>query len=373
MKFLFIIQGEGRGHLTQAMTMEKMLEKRGHKVVKMLVGKSDSRKPPKFFEEGVHADVEYFESINFVASIDHKHPSMFRTVFRNLFQAFKFFAPVRMIKRRIKHSDADLIVNFYESLGSVAYRLTSRSIPMVCIAHQFLFLHKDMELPKWGYEEHVGMDIFSKAIARDCAEMLALSFRKMEDDPEHNIKVVPPLLRPELLAFRSVDGKDAEEFRKGDYILGYMLNAGFADEVRKWHHEHMDVKLHFFWDNKEHGKVYKEDETLTFYYLDDKEFLRQMAGCKAYASTAGFESICEAMYLGKPLMMVPSHIEQKCNAYDATKYNAAVSADKFNLSVLQEFAENGFEPDKAFPDWARSAESVIISELERVASTYVKP
>ena len=37
-------------------------------------------------------------------------------------------------------------------------------------------------------------------------------------------------------------------------------------------------------------------------------------GCKAYASTAGFESVCEAMYLGKPILMVPAHIEQDCNA-----------------------------------------------------------
>ncbi len=374
MKILFLIQGEGRGHLTQAMTMERMLEKHGHQVVGMLVGQSKSRKPPKFFEEGVHAKVEYFESVNFVASIDQKRPNMFKTIFRNLFQAFKFFAPVRMIRRRIKRSRADLIVNFYESLGSVAYRLTNRSIPMVCIAHQFLFLHEDMELPIWGYEEHVGLDIFSKAISRDCARILALSFRRMPDDLEHNIKVVPPLLRPELLAFRGRDGqKDSPEFRQGDYILGYMLNTGFAEEVRKWHQAHKEVPLHFFWDDKNHGKVYKEDETLTFYYLDDKEFLRQMAGCKAYASTAGFESICEAMYLGKPLMMVPSHIEQKCNAYDATRFKAAVEAEQFDLSVLESFADNEFKPDLDFPAWANSAESMIVSELEEVARAYKRP
>lgn len=49
-----------------------------------------------------------------------------------------------------------------------------------------------------------------------------------------------------------------------------------------------------------------------------------MAGCKAYASTAGFESVCEAMYLGKPILMVPAHIEQDCNAYDAEKSGAGI-------------------------------------------------
>lgn len=60
----------------------------------------------------------------------------------------------------------------------------------------------------------------------------------MPDDGR--IKVVPPLLRPEVLAYR-----ESPEFRDGGYILGYMLNAGFAEEVNAWHREHPDVSLRF--------------------------------------------------------------------------------------------------------------------------------
>lgn len=49
MKVLFVVQGEGRGHLTQALTMEQMLNANGHEVVGMLVGKSKSRNIPNFF------------------------------------------------------------------------------------------------------------------------------------------------------------------------------------------------------------------------------------------------------------------------------------------------------------------------------------
>ena len=147
-----------------------------------------------------------------------------------------------------------------------------------------------------------------------------------------------------------------------------MLNAGFAEEVNSWHEAHPSVPLRFFWDNAAEAPVKVVDDTLSFYYLDDKEFLRQMAGCRAYASTAGFESICEAMYLGKPLMMVPSHIEQKCNAYDATRESAAIESDKFDLSVLLDFAEKGhFHRDEKFPDWALSAAEMIVNELETLS------
>ena len=48
MKFLFIVQGEGRGHFTQAITLEEMLLRNGHEVVEVLVGKSSTRTLPGF-------------------------------------------------------------------------------------------------------------------------------------------------------------------------------------------------------------------------------------------------------------------------------------------------------------------------------------
>ena len=49
MKVLFIVQGEGRGHLTQAITLEEILRRNGHEVVEVLVGKSNTRRLPGFF------------------------------------------------------------------------------------------------------------------------------------------------------------------------------------------------------------------------------------------------------------------------------------------------------------------------------------
>ena len=56
MKFLFIVQGEGRGHLTQAITLEDMLQRNGHEVVEVLVGKSSSRTLPGFFNRSIRKD-----------------------------------------------------------------------------------------------------------------------------------------------------------------------------------------------------------------------------------------------------------------------------------------------------------------------------
>lgn len=355
MKYLFIVQGEGRGHLTQAMTMERMLLSHGHQVTGMLVGKSKARVLPDFFLKGVSAPVKLFTSVNFVPSAKNRTADMGKSILYNLVTMPKYRESLRFLREEIIASDADVVVNFYELLTGLAYLLYNVRTPQICIGHQYLFLHKDFELPKQGgFSEVSFLNFYSRLTSIGASRHLALSFRRMKDDPGHNIRVVPPLLRKEVLDTVPSEGR---------YIHGYMLNPGFAEDVMAWHAEHPEVELRFFWDKWSEGPVKKYDDTLTFYTLDDKEFLRQMAGCMAYASTAGFESICEAAYLGKPILMVPSHIEQKCNALDATRCGVGIAADRFDLSALLEFSR-GFKPDPAFPDWVRSAEEIIIRELE---------
>lgn len=356
MKYIFIVQGEGRGHLTQAMTLERLLASRGHQVVKIMVGKSPQRTLPEFFVNGVAAPIEQFESVNFLPSTSNKRPDMLKTVVYNGLELHKYFPSVLQIRDEIRNSGADVVVNFYELLAGMAYLFNEIDVPMVCIGHQYLFFHKEFGLPREKFPGSYTLDLFSKLTAYGAVKHLALSFREMQPDTHHKIIVVPPLLRSEALNIVP---------EKGSYIHGYMLNSGFADDVLKWHSGHPETELRFFWDNKEYGKVHRLDEKLSFYMLDDKEFLTQMAGCGAYASTAGFESICEAMYLGKPILMVPSHIEQEINAFDAMRSGVGVTSDSFDLSMLLEFSKN-FVPDPKFRDWVLSAEERIVYELENV-------
>lgn len=359
MKFLFIVQGEGRGHLTQAITLENVLLRSGHEVVEILVGKNESRRLPGFFTRSVHAPVKQFVSPNFLPTPANKRVNITRSVLYNIAKVPEYLRSMHYINERIIKTGADMVINFYELLTGLTYFLYRPAVPQVCIGHQYLFLHKDFEMPekhKFGMKL---LNMFTRLTALGAKEYLALSFRSMKDDKSKRIKVVPPLLRRDV--FR-------QEVTNGDYIHGYMVNSGFSECIMRWHKEHPETPLRFFWDRWEETPVKKIDETLSFYQLDDVEFLRQMSGCKAYASTAGFESVCEAMYLGKPLMMVPAHIEQECNAYDAMKSSAGIVDDDFDLAKLLKFAET-YKPDTRFREWVNSAEYMIVNELEGLAST----
>ncbi len=362
MKYLFIVQGEGRGHMTQAISLERLLRKNGHEVVGIMVGTSATRKIPQFFLNSVTAPVSEYTSINFRPSHKNRKPNMVSTVMYNIFAFVKYFPSIRQIRKEIISSGADVVVNFYEFLTGLTYMMRRPPVPCVSIGHQYLFLHKEFGLPIARYPGHEGLNIISRLNSHGSVKLLALSFNRMPDDPVHKIKVVPPLLRQEVLALRNEDGTPGPQMRRGNYILGYMLNSGFAEEVEKWHAEHPETELRFFWDKWSEGQVKKIDDTLSFYLIDDKEFLKQMSQCGAYASTAGFESVCEAMYLGKPILMVPSHIEQEINAFDAKRNGAGISAKYFDLSALLEFAKE-YRQNNDFVDWVRSAESVILKEL----------
>ena len=79
MKYLFIVQGEGRGHLTQAIALEGILRSSGHEVVEVLVGKSSSRQLPAFFSRSIHAPIHRFESPNFLPTASNKRNNITRS------------------------------------------------------------------------------------------------------------------------------------------------------------------------------------------------------------------------------------------------------------------------------------------------------
>lgn len=359
MKFLFIVQGEGRGHFTQAITLEEMLLRNGHEVVEVLVGKSSTRTLPGFFNRSIHAPVKRFISPNFLPTVDNKRANLTKSFAYNLLKIPEYFRSMCYINQRIRETGAEVVINFYELLTGLTYAFFRPSVPYVCIGHQYLFLHRDFEFPEKSSVQLWMLRFFTRMTACRASKKLALSFRAMEQDDEQQIVVVPPLIRQEVTAIQP---------EEGNYIHGYMVNSGFADSVESFHAIHPEVPLKFFWDKADAEEVTKIDETLSFYQIDDVRFLNGMAGCRAYASTAGFESICEAMYLGKPVLMVPAHIEQDCNAYDAMMAGAGIVSDSFDLEPLLRFVGR-YTPSRNFVSWVRSCERRIILELERTIAS----
>jgi uncharacterized protein (TIGR00661 family) len=117
-----------------------------------------------------------------------------------------------------------------------------------------------------------------------------------------------------------------------------MVNCGYGEEVISFAKANPNLKIKAYWDKKEAAETESPLPNLSFHRIHDKKFLQDMAACKGLISTAGFESICEAMYLGKPVMVIPvaGQYEQACNALDVEAAGAGIVSENFDFGKFNQ-------------------------------------
>ncbi len=363
MKYLFIVQSEGRGHLTQAIALADMLRRNGHEVSEILLGESKEREIPSFFLNNIGCPVLKFATFTFRYKKNNKGVNLFRSILYNaeIRQLKKYRKSIEFIHDRIVEQQPDAVISFYEVFSAFTFLRYKIKIPFINIGHQFLINHPDYNFAKSTKNEMMLLRLHTYVNTLGATRNLALSFYPMEDSLDEKISVVPPLLRKEVL-----EATPTEE----DFILVYMVNSGYESEIREWHAKNPDIKLRCFWDKKDAPQKWEIDSKLTFYQLDDKKFIKYMASCKGYISTAGFESICEAFYLKKPVMMIPAHIEQEINASDAASTGYGITDTFFNIDRLLDYIKQYRKEDNHFKEWVNSGETMF---LEKITNHFRKP
>ncbi|MCP4459004.1 MAG: glycosyltransferase [Cytophagales bacterium] len=353
MRFFFIVQGEGRGHMTQAMALSTMLRSNGHQICRVVVGESNRRIIPKFFFEGIGAPVAQVASPNFITDSENRSVKLWSSIIMAFSNLGEYRRSIRTIHRYVKEDQPDVIINFYDFVGGIYNKLKSPSSNFICIAHQYLAGHSSFEYAKGGVFDKVTFRLGNWLTSLGADKRLALSFQEYSDE---KMKVVPPLLR-----------KDVQELNMTNegHLLIYLLNYGYAREIDKFHQDNPEIVLHCFWDKPDTATELKVDATLTYHQLDGEKFLRRLSSCHGYVTTAGFESVCEAMYLNKPVMIVPvqGHYEQACNALDATIAGAGVSVESFDLSIFLDYLPNHKTDHGKFKDWCEKADHLFLKNL----------
>ncbi|MHA7130800.1 glycosyltransferase family protein [Algoriphagus namhaensis] len=325
MRFLFLVQGEGRGHMTQAMTLSETLEKMGHEVSSVIIGKSKRREIPEFFSRHFQGKLTPVESPNFVTDKQSKRIKLWSTIRYNLFRSRNFRKSLSVIDQIVKQDQPDVLLNFYDLLGGIYFTVYRPEILHWTIGHQYLSLHPSYTFPKGKLLSRQLYLLNTKITAFGASLKLALSFVPMEST--QTIRVFPPLIRAQLKAKRSTD--------EGFY-LAYMVNSGYAEEVISFAKNHPHIRIKAFWDRKGVTEVQQALPNLSYHPIDDQAFLTEMAACKGLVCTAGFESICEARYLGKPILVIPvaGQYEQACNAEEVVNLRIGNKSKTFDFNLI---------------------------------------
>ncbi len=355
--YMFIVQGEGRGHMTQAISIYNMLLKAGHKVSCVIIGINPHRAIPDFVQQQINAEIVPVDCPGFVMDSKIKSVKLIPSVIKNILKFRVFKNSLQRIHQKVKEHQPDVIINFYNPLAGVYNFIYGSAVPTICIAHQYIYLHPDYKFPEGKKMDRRAIKFYTRLTSYKANKKLALSFYPIKDYTKKAIIGFPPLLRNEVFE---------QEIKKNEYLLVYLVNSGYSEDIIHWHKKNPDIELHCFTDNKELEGKY--DDYLHFHQLNDKKFLKMMAECKGLVSTAGFESVCEAKYMGKPVLMVPvqGNYEQYCNAHDACKTGTGIRDNTFNIDGFLDYLPSHNSNQNEFKEWVNSAEEKLLEQLSNI-------
>lgn len=391
--------------MTQALALQGLLQDAGHCVSHVVMGQSTRRDVPGFVREKLDAPLSFIQSPNFVADDDERSVRPWATALQAIRDVRTLYRDLSNLNDLIAANSPDVVVNFFEPMAGWTYLRHAPDPPLVCVGHQYMFLHPAYAFPPgrvcsrwmarafamstaWRSDRNLALSLYPVGTQRPAAasgpeNLAGASWEDASGDGQpvprtgrssrsDGLVVMPPLLRDDLFR-QPLD-------RTEPFYLVYIVNNGYAEQVVRWHETHPETRLHCFWDRPDARPVEAYDDTLTFHQLDDAKFLSMMARCRGLVSTAGFESIAEAMYMGKPVQVVPveGHFEQWCNAFDTVRAGAGIRSRRFELERLQRYISDAScnrssNPSSAgvsaerFREWVEAGRSRFVREIESAA------
>lgn len=354
MKYIFFVQSEGRGHMTQALSLAEELRDQGHEIISVIMNQNPIRKTPDFFIEGISAPIHYIKSPYFLVNKDGAGIDFRKSIVFNLLRLRAYIISLKNIHKLYKQYQPDVIVNFFEPLCGIYNLFFKNKIPCFSVGHQFFIEHPVFKKPEGHFKDYEYFSFYNHLTSYGSQALLALSFTKEVDIPDRKIYVCPPLIRQEI--------KKLVPTRQ-DFILSYMLNPGYCDEIKIWSEKNPEQKIEAFWDKKDEPNVKSFGPNLNFHPISGQKFLDLLRDCSTYISTGGFDSISEAAYLQKNILMVPvkNQYEQLCNAHDALRAGLAIFDSFFNIdAALANQKIRQEEPGRIFKNFVDQEENKIV-------------
>jgi uncharacterized protein (TIGR00661 family) len=331
-------------------------------VVGVVAGRHANRSWPGFFEQGFDEPVTPLASPGF-AYRGQRRVDLSATLWHLVRRVPAFRKSLGIIDDLIARTGPDLIINFLEPL--MGWHGGGRSgVPVLAVGHQYMLEHPTYPRLAEARMSQWGLRCFVRASGR-ATMRYALSFYEVSEPLNERVMIAPPLLRDDLLGMGAG--------RSDGPVLGYLLNSGYLGELEEWQMRHPTVPVTVFCDRP--GAPVREERKPGFvvHQLDARLFMECMAGARAVVCSAGFESLSEAAWLGKPALAVPveGHIEQMLNAHDFERAGLGLAARKFDLDRLL-----GWRPGdghERFAAWVRRSDECLDGAVRRVLELGGKP
>lgn len=326
MKLLFAIQATGNGHLVRAHELISQFKK--HADLDLLVSGNQAEikldYPVKYRYHGLGYIFGKKGGIDWRATILNLRLGQLRKDIRNL--------PIE---------NYDCLVNDFEPIS--AYAAKFKGIRVRSLSHQAAFL--SAKTPRPSKRSHLAELIFK--YYAPAQEFIGLHFQAYDDF------IHSPIIRREVRILQTSNDNYIAVYLPA--VHHYKLLKVFR-LLRGWRWKIFSKHTH------ESFKI----ENVEVRPIENKAWLEALADCSGLILGAGFEAPAEALFLGKPLLIIPmtDQYEQQCNAVALEQLGVKVVwKPKYLASEVKTWLENLKPLQCQYSDNAKLIVDQIMSQI----------
>ncbi len=294
-RIIYALSGQGRGHTSRSLAISDTLRKNGHTVQFCCGGTA---------QEILESQGETVLPVPLLRQVMRDNTVMHRETFVTNWPSIRDLSKIRdRLADEFIAYRPDLLITDFEGFSSRAAERIG--LPILSFNHQQVVTETRYALPL-GCRFHamVAKTIINLIAPKNPEHLLLSSFFFPPLKNPSQTTLVPPIIRPAVQALQP---------ETGDHVLVYYNQPEgsdyLPDQLRK-----VDARFIVYnFPPPEHPEAYPN---LVFKKASIEGFLYDLARCRAIVCTAGFTLISEALYLGKPLLVVPNGgiFEQTLNA-----------------------------------------------------------
>lgn len=292
---VYALSGQGRGHTSRAMAIAALLRDQNHTITfcgggtaqRVLNEEGEQVIPVPALRQIMEANrVQYAKTIYCNSKILLQMPS----VLDRLVKTFRRLQP-------------DLLITDFEAFSARAAERIG--LPVLSFNHQQVVTEMDYTLPAAQWPAAALASTAIRWVApRNPEHVLLTSFFFAPLKHPEQTTLVPPIIRPAV---------QAQTPSTDRHVLVYYNHP---DGLRHVIDTLRQVDASFVVYCSDSADVTCNDAHITIKAPSIDGFLHDLAQCRGVICTAGFTLISEALYLGKPLLVVPNKgiFEQTLNA-----------------------------------------------------------